>query len=106
MSYLGARELPFIALGLGQTIGFYTAVMPSPLDVAKGSTDDLAFAADVRLGERISGGLAIAVGTAQAIHARSYVPLIYSGLAIALLVVMFEYLLRSDRPNLAPLKER
>ena len=106
MSYLGARELPFIALGLGQTIGFYTAVMPSPLDVAKGNTDDLAFAAEVRLGEQIAGGLAIAVGTAQAIHARSYVPLIYSGLAVALLVVMFEYLLRSDRPNLATPKEK
>lgn len=106
MSYLGARDLPFIALGIGQTIGFYTAVMPSPLDIAKGNTDDLAFAADVRLGERIAGGLSIAVGTAQAVHARSYVPLIYSGLAVALLVIMFEYLLRSDRPNLAPLKEK
>ena len=99
------RDLPFIALGLGQTIGFYTAVMPSPMAVARGSVDDPAFAAHVRLGEQVAGGFAIAVGTAQAIHARSYVPLIYSGVAVALLVLLFEYLLRSDRPNLATLKE-
>ena len=99
------RDLPFIALGLGQTIGFYTAVMPSPMDIAKGNVDDVAFAAHVRLGEQVAGAFAIAVGTAQAIHAGSFVPLIYSGVTVALLILLFEYLLRSDRPNLTTPKE-
>ena len=100
--YLQARSLPFAALGLGQAVGFYTAIMPSPMAVAKGSTQDSAYAAEIRLGEKIAGGLAIGLGTAQALHARCYTPLLYSGLAAALMVCLFEYLLRSDRPNLTP----
>lgn len=98
MSYLDARALPFGALGLTQVVGLYTGMAPNPVEVRKHSPADVTFAHDLHSAELIAGSLAIVLGTAQAWHSKSYVPLIYSGLAVGGMVFLYEYLLRQEAP--------
>lgn len=88
------KDAQFGALGVTQAVGFYMSLCDSPVNVRKKSAADTDYANDLRSGELIAGLLAVGVATVAAIHEGSAAPLVYSGVAIVSLTLMYEYLLR------------
>jgi hypothetical protein len=86
-------------LALTQGIASFHTFIPSLSDIRKNNpADNPDFAADVRMGEVASVALTVGIGVIASSLTGSSVPALVS-LVVALgLVVMYESVLRSDRP--------
>lgn len=86
-------------LALTQGVAAFHTFLPSLTDIRKNTPhNDPAFAADVRMGEVASVALTVGIGVIASSLTGSSVPALVSLVAALGLVVMYESVLRSDRP--------
>lgn len=86
-------------LALSQSISAFHTYLPTLSEVRqKSPQNDPAFAADVRLGELAAAGLAIGVGAIASSLTKSATPAIIGLLMAGSLIMLYESVLRADRP--------
>src|SRR3954453_17364388 len=86
------------AISLAQSFGFFQSYMPPIADVRKASPDDPQTAGDVRIGEVASMAGAFGVGLIIAWITKDPTPVYVSVLVCALIIAVYEFTLRSNRP--------
>lgn len=86
-------------LAISQAVSSFTTFLPPLAEIRKNHPDiDPSFAADVRVGELAAIGITLGIGAMVSTLTGSSVPVIV-GLATAVgLVVLYESVLKSDRP--------
>lgn len=85
-------------LAVGQGVSSFNAFLPSFQDVRKASVNNREVAGDVRMGEVAAVTVTIGIGAIASSLTGSSAPA-YTAVAMSLiLVILYEYTLRSDRP--------
>lgn len=88
---MAGAETQVALLGATQALALFTVMNPPIGKVRNADSRDLEFVTELRTGEKVAGLLAIGIGVAAAIHSRSLVPLLLSGITVLALVAVYEY---------------
>jgi hypothetical protein len=86
------------AIALAQSYSQFSQYMPSLQDVRKGTTDDSALVGDVRAGEFAALVGSLLVGVIVAWIAGDPTAAYVSVLVCSVMIAMYEYVLRANRP--------
>ncbi len=78
-----------------QSIGMFTAFLPSLQDVRKADPNDAELVNDVRMGELVAASIALAVGAISSNMTDSSIPICVAAIAAAILIFVYESILRS-----------
>lgn len=86
-------------LAVTQGINAFATFLPKLTDIRRNNpTDDPAFAADVRMGEVAAVTTSVGIGLICSSLTRSPLPVYTSLITSIILVTLYEYTLRCDRP--------
>lgn len=91
-------DLAYLTLGVTQTVGIFTALLPDVWAVREHDVND-DFAPKVRTAEGVALVLTLGIGLVASVHFRDTTPLLYSGLTGAAMIGLYEYLLRTSAPS-------
>lgn len=92
-------------LALTQTIATFDRFLPPLTEVRRGSMNDPEFVMDVRIGELASIGLTLGVGATASALTKSNVPMIVGIFTAAIMVVVYEMVMRSPAHGMATTNE-
>ena len=85
------------SLTVSQSVSAFNGFLPKLTEIRRADPGDVAFAADVRLGEVASVAVTLGLGVIASSLTGSPVPTVTAGLMCLILVVIYESALRGDR---------